>query len=284
MNTDSAISRLRRDLALGAFLKGLFLLAAIGVIFVLPMAAPQINSGVALLAIGVIWLVLGYNSAKGSRISAEAPSLIAVGQLQEAESQIEEALRTFSLFRGVKLQAIHQLAMLRHAQRRYREAVTLCREILSHRSATRSQMSRNVRLLMADATLELDDVNAAYEALTGLYGEKLSLPQVLDLLAAQLDYESRIGAWDRVMHEVMSKVQLAELMPAAAAARTQALLALAAKQVGRQDFSQWLAARSELLVDPATLVSERPLLAQLWPPNRNTDAAAAAESPAEGAA
>src|SRR5688572_1802665 len=122
MNTDSAISRLRRDLVLGTLLRGLLFVAALGAVFILPTVAPQVSSGGALLAIGLIWLVLGYNSAKGARISAEAPTLIAGGQLQEAEAQIEEALRRFSLFRAVKLQAAHQFAILRHAQRRYREA------------------------------------------------------------------------------------------------------------------------------------------------------------------
>jgi hypothetical protein len=275
MNTDSAISRLRRDLVLGTLLKALLFAAAMGAVFVLPVAAPQISSGAALLAIAIIWLILGYNSAKGARISAETPNLIAVGQLKEAEEQIDEALRRFSLFRAVKLQAAHQLAMLRHAQRRYREATAICREILSHRTAAAAPMSRNVRLLMADSTLELDDVHGAYEAMSGLYGQKLSLPQVLDLLAAQLDYESRIGAWDRVMNQPMAKVQLAELMPTMPAARTQALLALGARHVGRHDFAEWLLARIELLIDPTRLVAERPLLAQLWVPRPATNGAAA---------
>jgi hypothetical protein len=268
MNTDSAISRLRRDLVLGTFLKGVLFTAALGAVFVLPTVAPQIGSGGALLAIGIIWLVLGYNSAKGARISADAPSLIAGGQLQEAEAQIEEALRRFSLFRAVKLQAAHQLAILRHAQRRYREATAICREILSYRATAAAPMSRSVRLLMADSTLELDDVHGAYEAMSGLYGQKLSLPQVLDLLAAQLDYESRIGAWERVMNQPRAQVQLAELMPTLPAARTQALLALGARQIGRHDFAEWLLGRIELLIDPAKLVTERPLLGQLWPAPR----------------
>jgi hypothetical protein len=284
MNTDSAISRLRRDLALGTLLKGLLMAAALAAIFVLPMAAPQINGGVALLLIAVVWLILGYNSARGSRLAAEAPTLIAVGQLQEAEEQIGEALRSFSLFRAVKLQAIHQLAVLRHAQRRYREATALCREILSHRGVSSAPMSRSVRLLMADATLELDDVHGTYEALSGLYGQRLALPQVLDLLAAQLDYESRIAAWPRIMNDVMTKVQLAELMPTAVSARTQALLALGAKNVGRHDFEEWLRFRAELLIDPPTLIAQRPLLGQLWPSPRSADAVASSPPAGGGAA
>jgi hypothetical protein len=63
---------------------------------------------------------------------------------------------------------------------------------------------------------------------------------------------------------VMSRVQLAELMPSTIAARTQALLALAARRAGRPDLSEWLRRRAELLADPAKLCAERPALRELW--------------------
>jgi hypothetical protein len=62
----------------------------------------------------------------------------------------------------------------------------------------------------------------------------------------------------------MGKVQLAELMPSSAAARAQALLALAGKRVGRQDWADWLRRRAESLADPGKLVAERPVLRELW--------------------
>ena len=265
LSTDTAISRLRRDLTLGSLIKATLLAAGLALPVVLLVYAPQVHSALVLLAVGVVWLVLSYNSAKTSRISADSPALIAAGEYEQAEKQIEEALSTFSLFRVVKLQALHHLALLRHAQKRFREAAELCRAVLSHRLGTAAApLARPVRLLLADAMLEMDDVRGAYDALGGLYGQRLSLAEVLKLLAAQLDYESRVGAWGRMTHEVMTKVQLAELMPAPAAARTQALLALAARHTGREDFCDWLRARAALLVDPATLVAQRPLLAELW--------------------
>jgi hypothetical protein len=81
-----------------------------------------------------------------------------------------------------------------------------------------------------------------------------------------VDYEARVGAWQQMMNGAMSKVQLAELMPTPSAARTQAYLALAGRKVGRQDWSNWLRRRVELLADPLKLVVERPLLAELWSP------------------
>lgn len=265
LTTETAILRLRRDLTLGSALKVLLLAAGAAALVLPQVVASPVNPALALLAVAATWLVLGYNSAKGSRIAADAPALIAAGHHDAAEEQIELALRTFSLFRGVKLQALHQLAGLRHAQKRYRDAAILLREVLGHRGAASSPFAKPARLLLADAMLELDDVRGAYDALAGLYGRRLSLVEVVRLLTAQLDYESRVGAWGRMMHEAMTKVQLAELMPAPAAARTQALLAVAAKRVGRTDFCDWLRARAELLADPPTIVARRPLLAELWP-------------------
>jgi hypothetical protein len=110
----------------------------------------------------------------------------------------------------------------------------------------------------------MKDFRGAYEALNGLYRQRLRLAEVLNLLAIQLDYSAGIGAWQSMMEGVMGKVQLAELMPTASSARTQAFLALAAKKVGRADFAQWLGARVELLADVQRLTIERPMLGELW--------------------
>jgi hypothetical protein len=113
--------------------------------------------------------------------------------------------------------------------------------------------------------MELGDLRGAHEALAGLHSQRLSLNETLNLLAVQLDYEARVGAWSAMVSGVMSKVQLAELMPAVNAARAQAMLALAARKAGRQDLSDWLRKRAELLGDAAALKKERPILAELWP-------------------
>jgi hypothetical protein len=67
-----------------------------------------------------------------------------------------------------------------------------------------------------------------------------------------------------MMRNTMSKIQLAELMPADAAAKAQALLALAAVKTGRLDWAEWLRRRCELLVDVNKLVVERPILKEVW--------------------
>ena len=69
---------------------------------------------------------------------------------------------------------------------------------------------------------------------------------------------------DAILADAPAKVHLTELMPTPQAARSQALLALAALKTGRQDWAQWLAARAELLVDSKSLCESRPILRDLW--------------------
>jgi uncharacterized protein YfdQ (DUF2303 family) len=66
------------------------------------------------------------------------------------------------------------------------------------------------------------------------------------------------------MQGIAQKVQLAELLPTEASARVQALLALAAKKVGKTELSEWLKKRAELLVDSQELARMRPVVGELW--------------------
>jgi hypothetical protein len=265
ISAQAAITRLRRDLTLGSLLKGLLLASILASFFVLPRVAPKVDSTVGLLVVGGVWIALTYTSARGSRLVADSPALIASGDYEEAERHIDLALRSFSLFRSAKLQSLHHLALLRHAQRRWQESALLCKALLGQRLGSLQGLSKPSRLLLADSLMELGDLIGAHEALAGLHSQRLSLNETLNLLAVQLDYESRVGAWTAMVSGVMSKVQLAELMPAVNAARAQAMLALAARRSGRSDLSDWLRRRAELLADAPTLKKERPILAELWP-------------------
>jgi hypothetical protein len=112
--------------------------------------------------------------------------------------------------------------------------------------------------------LELGDTDAAGEAIARLFQTRLSLNEMLTLLAVQLDYQSRVGAWREMTAALGTKVQLAELMPAHTSARAQALLALAAKQTDEPTLANWLRRRAELLTDMQKLATERPFLWALW--------------------
>jgi hypothetical protein len=268
ISTNLAIARLRRDLTLGSLvnaslLVGVFLCVLLGAAF-----DSRFGDLVLLLLLGVVWITLSYRSMRGSRLAAGSPSLIAAGQFDLAEYQIEQALRTFSLFRTSKLLSLHHLAVLRHAQRRWADAVVLCQALLHQRLGGLKSLSRQSRLILADSLLELGDLRGVYDAISGLYTQRLSLAEAMKLLTVQLDYLSRVHAWEPMLEGVGTKVQLAELMNTPASARSQALLALAAAKAGRGDLSTWLRRRAELLIsDPAELARERPVLSELWPPS-----------------
>jgi hypothetical protein len=258
---DTAINRVRRDLTLGTLLKLALGVAVIGCLLI----GPDTVRLAGLIGVGSLWFWLNVSSARGSRAAAESPLLIASGQFEEAERNIEQTVRRFSLFRAVKLQSLHHLAILRHAQRRWQESAALARALLGQRLGPLQPISRSTRLLLADSLLEMNDLRGTYEAMASLTPEPLSLSEMLNLMAIELDYSARVGAWQWMMQGVMAKVQLLELLPAAASARAQALLALAAKRIGRSDFYEWLRTRAQLLADVERLTTERPMLKELWP-------------------
>ena len=263
IRAETAISRFRRDVTVGRLVRGLFA-AALVATFLLPLTPVKLDPLLVLPVLACVFLVLTVGSVKGSRLITESPSLIAAGQFDEAERRIDQALRGFSLFRHVKVLGLHHLALLRHAQRNWHESAMLCRALLGQNPDNLSGVGKPARLMLADSLLEMGDVRGAADAIADPFCQRLSLAEVMKLLAVQLDYQSRVGAWDDMMNGLTAKVQLAELMPAAAAARSQALLALAAKNVGRGDWSDWLRRRAELLADVQKLATERPVLWELW--------------------
>src|SRR5437868_6323024 len=150
LSVENAITRFRRDLTLGALLKGVLSGAAVAALLMnfLPLGHGA-GGTFLLMAVGCAWLFLTYRSAQGSRMAAESPSLIAAGQYDQAEERIEEALRSFSIFRTVKVLSLHHLALLRHAQKRWQESAILCRALLGQRLGTLQNLSKPSRLILA---------------------------------------------------------------------------------------------------------------------------------------
>ena len=140
----------------------------------------------------------------------------------------------------------------------------LCQELLQQRLGALGGISRSTRLILADSLLNVGDLPHAHEALAGLYQQRLSLSEALELTVVQTDYLARVGAWEQMTQGIAQKVQLAELLPTEASARVQGLLALAAKKVGKSELADWLGRRAELLVDREDLVRARPILVELW--------------------
>jgi hypothetical protein len=271
ISAESAISIFRRDLTVGVMLRGALYVAAMACLAVnmLPLRSKPVDGTLLLMGVGMVWVLLSYRSMRGQRLAAESTSLIASGQFDEAESQIEQALRSFSISSSPKVLSLHHLALLRHAQKRWQETAALCRALLNQKLGTLRGLGRPSRLLLADALLELGDLTGAHAALASLYDEHISLGEAVNLLAIQLDYEARIGAWEAMLPKgggaTYKRVQLAELMPAESSARSQALLALAAQKTNRTDWAEWLRRRAELLEEPGELIRQRPMLSELWP-------------------
>ena len=261
ISVDIAIHRVRRDITLGVLLKA-FLVAALFAVLI--FAQPQPVRFAALAGIVGIWIALSITSARSSRLAMDSPALIATGQFDEAERRIDQAMRAFSLFGPPKLRALHQLAVLRHAQQRWQDAAALCKALLGHRIGMSRGLTTPSRLILAESLLELNDLPGSFVTVRDLYSQTLSLEEVLNVMSLQLDYESRIGAWGKMFDGATTKTQLAELMPSPAAARVQALLALAALKSGRPDWADWLRRRAELLADVNSLTAGRPMLWELW--------------------
>lgn len=265
ITAQAAISKIRRDLAVGAVLRWALLASAGVAILVQPLVeGANISAMTVLLAVGAIWLVLSFRSVRGSRVAADSTSLIAAGQYELAEQHIAEAIGSFSIFRTMKLSVLHHLAVLRHAQNRWQESAMLCRALLRQGLDAANGLGRSSRLILAESLLELGDLAGVHENLMRLYEQRLTLREAMMLLVVQTDYLARIGAWEAMLSGIWTKVQLAELLPALPAARTQALLALAAKKTGQNQWREWLSRRVELIADVQKLCTDRPMLWEVW--------------------
>lgn len=182
LTAERAISRFERDLTLGAFLRGALLAGATIAVGLNVAAVTKVDGTLVLMVVGMAWVVLSYRSVRGTRLAAESPSLIASGDFEQAEERIEQALTSFSLFRSAKVLSLHHLALLRHAQRRWRESAMLSRTLLRQRLGGLRSISKPSRLLLADALLEMNDLAGVYAALADLHGERLTLVEAMNLL------------------------------------------------------------------------------------------------------
>ena len=263
-HAENAIARLRRDLTLSMLIRWGLVAAVLAALALEAAGVIPVSGSLVLALIGGLWLFLSYRSMHGSRMVAESPQLIAAGLYERAEQHIDQAIRSFSLFRNVKLRTLHHLAVLRHAQQRWSEAALLSQALLRERLGPLAGLSRSARLILADALLEIGDLRGAHQALMSLYQQRLGLSEALELTAVQTDYLARIGAWPQLTEGLRRKLELAELMPPERSARVQAQLALAAKKTGHEAGESFLRRRAELLADVRDLVVRRPMLAELW--------------------
>ena len=268
--TDRAISQSKRQILLGRTVHWGLLVVAVGSMAASPLIAGADQSRVAAivgflpLAAAGVWLVLGAVSARTAAITIDVPVAVAAGLYGLAEDRVARAVGSFCLFRAPRLIGLHQLASLRSAQDRPAETAALCRAVLNRPGAAAAGLFNGTSLLLADAGLKLNDLPTVHNCLARLWGHRVNLAESLKLLELQLDYQSRTGAWSTMAEGLEHKVEMAELMPAESAAGSQALLALAARRMGRPAWAEWLGRRADLLADRAELIKRRPALAELW--------------------
>lgn len=256
----AAINRVKRDITLAGAMKMVLLAGLVACAVYVPSSMKFMS----IAGIVGVWVALGISSARSSRLAMGSPMLIASGEFDAAEEMIDQCMRAFSIFSVNKIRALHQLAVLRHAQKRWMDSAILCQAMLSSRLGRTRALIRPAQLMLAESLLELNDLLGAHRAISDLYAHRLNLEEALLMLSLQTDYEARIGAWRKIFDAAPTKVLLAELMQPAHAVRTQSLLALAAHRVGRPDWRDWLRQRTELLADVNKLVEARPMLQELW--------------------
>ncbi|MGN6625398.1 MAG: hypothetical protein ACTHLN_02155 [Tepidisphaeraceae bacterium] len=260
IQTRTAIRRARQGILLADLMRGLmFILSIVG--FVLCLSEKQLPLGTALLfALPMGWFALALRTARGQQQLLRVPALIDAGELEQAEQSVADALGQFSLVRGPRLQALQHLSHIRHQQRNYAAALQIAQALLRFRLPL--SVATATRLLMAECALEAGDLLGAHAALSAVRGA-VSLRESMKLLELQTEYCVRTNAWQPAIENLPWKVELAELMPTAAAARVQAGLALAARHLQLTDWADWLARRHDLLVGPLpAMASSEPSLPQ----------------------
>ena len=212
-----------------------------------------------------IFVSFAFYIVKASRLEAQSLALISTGQFEHAETNIQTLLKRSLLIKTRSVANLYHLVLLRHAQKKWADVAALCCVLSRQKSISKTPYYRALLLITVEAMLEAGNLDGAYAALMKLYQMRLSLTEATNLLVLQLDYESRIGAWESMVpsNSTFKRVQLAELLPSVQAARAQGLMALAAKKLGRPLWCQWLTRRAQLLVGMNDLVADRPILAEL---------------------
>jgi len=247
------VRRLERQFAASSAVKGVLIALVLGgwlASFAPALARSLLPIG--LMGAGLVgWLIANAASRRTARLAIRASQLAASGPLNQLESTLDGALARFTLYRTVRVMLYHQLAVLRHRQRRFAESAQIAGVLLAQPNLGLSGGLRaKLLLLLGDASLHLRRLPTAWACLTELFDRDLDLTETMQLLEMQTRYEQACGYHGRMLEQLPGKVALAELMPAEACGSMHAMLAAAAKQRGHAATARWLADRTQLLGAP----------------------------------
>lgn len=252
-----------RAIALVRRWRWLSILIRVGLLFLLAGAIYVYDRGggfMVVVGMFVLWTVIASLSARTRRLAFDAGQHFAAGEFDLAEDRLTQSLTSFTIAGSTKQMGLQQLAMLRHAQARWDDAATLARAFLS--GGTRTDVPS--RLVLAESLLEMNEIDAVGHELAQLSRMRLNLRETLTLTQLRLDYLSRRGEFAAMFVQPHATVSLIELLPAAVSARCHAMLALAAKRLGHEDWWRWLAGRATLLADLQTILTARPHLREAF--------------------
>lgn len=256
---DGLIRSFRRQMAVSVLARGLIAInLAAAILAAGPLAVPsrQAMAGAwVLAALGglILMVVVSVGTARRAHMAA---MMAAVGRLDEAEAGLARVLRSFSIFRGTLLMACQQLGALLRVRRHDREAVKVFRAILGvvgARTRAARAIQTTVRLMWADAELDLGNLAGAYEAFRPVFDGPLSLADRLMLLPIELRYSLATGHTRAAVWDLREKVRYAELLESPQAARVHLLLAQACEREGMQAQAEFLRLRAALYHDLGAL-------------------------------
>lgn len=206
----------------------------------------------------LLWGVLAAASVRQVRAANTASMMIAAGETDQAERQLMEAVRSFSLYGAAKLLAVHNLAVVSHGRGQFDVAAELCAGVLRFARRARRAAYTVTRLLLADCRLNLNDLPAADRALDGLdlFDSRLSLSERLMLLPIRLRLDLVSGRHTEAADRLWHKVKLAETLEAPRAALVHAMLAIACRGVGRTTEADYLDRRADLYHDRTEVAAQ----------------------------
>ncbi|MCC6680109.1 MAG: hypothetical protein IT445_04310 [Phycisphaeraceae bacterium] len=243
--------RLRMQLMVDILLRlvVLLLIAAALVSMVLLEESGVLAAVILVAMIVAAWLWLGTVNARVLQQLDNLLVLIEQDQAQ-AESMLVNLMQQRGLMRWVRLLLYQRLALLRHRQQKFDEAVAVVRAVLGRHMGPAESVRASLLLLLVEADLKTGQMHEAYHGLCALAMRPLPLIEQVQRMALQTQYEVMLGYSHAALHDVWRKVSLAELMPPAQCGAWHAQMAKAAQHARQQRLAQWLNERARLLSQP----------------------------------
>ncbi len=238
--------------------------ASVALLVMLIACVALSTEGSMLGALGLIGALVGWYAlnAPSGRTLRELPSVHAAmdaasiqGQAgdvprQQAEGMLAAAMSRWPLVSWMRLNLAHRLASLRGVQGRSAEAAALAEAVLLEAQGSPRVSEVGLRLIAAEARLDLGDFAGAWPHLMGLHRGALGASPAMQRLLLQTRYEVGLGYTDAALQNVRAKLELTELMPVGACVMMHGLLAQAAEISQQRELAGWLWRRVAVMASP----------------------------------